>query len=123
MGVCGIRNSPLVRTALLPSFQNGVKSLFAGFQSRIKCFGYVSSLFVRPRKVSASGLPHRRIRQLAGPPVYEPACYPASWSVLPAIRDLGVLNSVSAAASACHQHNSDVLLSVHSVIEKLSGAS
>src|SRR5258708_14567684 len=43
MGVCGMRNSPLVRTALLPSFSNGVKSLFAGFQSRIKCFSYVSS--------------------------------------------------------------------------------
>jgi len=40
----------------------------------------------------------------------------------PTIRDLGVLNSVSAAASACHQHSSYVLLSMHSVIEKLSGA-
>jgi hypothetical protein len=37
--------------------------------------------------------------------------------------DLGALNSVSAAASACHQHTSYVLLSIHSVIEKLSGAS
>jgi hypothetical protein len=42
---------------------------------------------------------------------------------LATIRDLGVLNSVSAAASACHQHTSYVLLSMHSVIEKLSGAS
>jgi hypothetical protein len=33
------------------------------------------------------------------------------------IRDLGVLNSVSPAASACHQHISHVFLSMHSVIE------
>ena len=38
-------------------------------------------------------------------------------------RDLGVLNSVSTAASACQQHASNLLLSMHSVIEKLSGAS
>jgi len=32
--------------------------------------------------VSTSGLPHRRNRQLAGPPVYEPARHPASDAVL-----------------------------------------
>src|ERR1700730_5951698 len=42
---------------------------------------------------------------------------------LATIRDLAVLNSVSATASACHQHASHVSLSTHSVIEKLSGAS
>ncbi len=41
---------------------------------------------------------------------------------LATIRDLGVLNSVSAAASSCHQHTFYVLLSMNSVIEKLSGA-
>jgi hypothetical protein len=45
-----------------------------------------------------------------------------SVSELPTIRDLGVRNSVSAAASACHPHTSHVLLSTHSVIEKPSGA-
>ena len=44
-------------------------------------------------------------------------------SGLPTNRNLGVLNSVSAAAPACHQHTSYVLLSMHSVIENLSGAS
>jgi hypothetical protein len=42
---------------------------------------------------------------------------------LATIRDLAVLNSVSATASVCHQHASHVSLSTHSVIEKLSGAS
>src|SRR5207302_8368696 len=32
----------------------------------------------RPRKVSTSGLPHRRNCQLAGPPVYESTWHPAS---------------------------------------------
>jgi len=45
---------------------------------------------------------------------------PSGW---PTVRDLGVLNSVSVAALACHQHTSYVLLSRHSVIEKLCGAS
>jgi hypothetical protein len=34
-----------------------------------------------------------------------------------------VLNSVSAAASVCQSHTSCVLLSMHSVIDKLSGPS
>jgi len=45
---------------------------------------------------------------------------PSGW---PTIRGFGVLRSVSAAASACHQHTSYVLLSMHSVIEDLRGAS
>jgi hypothetical protein len=46
-----------------------------------------------------------------------------NWEGLrPTILDLGVLTSVLA-ASACHQHTSYVLLSIHSVIERLSGAS
>src|SRR5260370_22276607 len=49
MGVCGMRNSPLVRTALLPSFQNGVKSLFAGFQSRINALA-TSALFCQAKE-------------------------------------------------------------------------
>jgi hypothetical protein len=44
-------------------------------------------------------------------------------SGLPTIGDLGALDSVSAAASACQPHTSYVLLSMHSVIEKLRGAS
>src|SRR6267378_8576761 len=51
----------------------------------------------------------------------EPRFWPSSG--LPTIRDLGALHSVSASACACHQHPSYVLLSMHSVIEKLSGAS
>ena len=39
------------------------------------------------------------------------------------IRDLGVLNSVAASVCACHLRTSYVSLSMHSVIEKLSGAS
>jgi hypothetical protein len=34
-----------------------------------------------------------------------------------------LLNSVSAAASACHEHTAYVLLSMYSVIEKPSGTS
>jgi hypothetical protein len=46
-----------------------------------------------------------------------------SVSELPTIGDLGALTSVSAAPFACHPHASYVLLSMHSVIEKPSGAS
>src|SRR5260370_1674602 len=39
--------------------------------------------FVRPRRVSASGLPHRRHCQLAGPPLHDPPPYPPNRTLPP----------------------------------------
>src|SRR5271169_4862851 len=90
MGVCGMRNSPLVRTAFF-RHSNGVRALpLRAFSARKNLSSLDSTaesilrvrqfFFVRPRKVSTSGLPHRWDCQLAGSPVYEPTCYPASKS-------------------------------------------